>query len=117
MKRASYREGIEIIALNDNCDVNTVDELVGTTTVFLLAHLFGVEQERVAADVIKFRKKHDDQDPKVGDARYRKLRQQLADAGDRRDGDYCDYLDTELVRIYGPNHDTEYCNLQRGGRP
>lgn len=59
MKRASYREGIEIIAMNDNCDMNTVDELVGTGTVALLAWLFGVEQERVANDVIRFRKKNE----------------------------------------------------------
>lgn len=62
MKRASYREGIEIIALNDNCDLLTADELVGTGSVFLLAELFGVDQERVAADVVKYRQKHDDSD-------------------------------------------------------
>ena len=57
MKRASYREGIEIIALNDSCDLETEEELVGMPSVFLLAHLFGVEQERVARDVIQYRRR------------------------------------------------------------
>lgn len=60
MKRASYREGIEIIALNDNCDLETEDELIGMPSVFLLAHLFGVDQERVARDVVRYRKRCDD---------------------------------------------------------
>lgn len=58
MKRASYRNGIDFIAMNDSCDLETVEDLVGMPTVFLLAELFGVPQERVAEDVIKYRKKH-----------------------------------------------------------
>lgn len=57
MKRASYREGVEIIALND--EVAELDEEVvtGLASVMLLAELFGVEQARVARDVVRFRKR------------------------------------------------------------
>lgn len=57
MKRASYRAGVEHIALND--DPTELDESVvsATLTVGLLADLFGVDPERVAKDVIRFRKK------------------------------------------------------------
>jgi hypothetical protein len=57
MKRASYRNGIEHIALND--DPTELDEsaVAGSISVGLLADLFGVEVERVAKDVVRFRKK------------------------------------------------------------
>jgi len=53
--RAGYRDGVDFIAWNDNCDMNTVKELVGTATVLMLAELFGTTQERVAQDVIAYR--------------------------------------------------------------
>lgn len=59
MKRASYRNGIDFIAMNDNCDMVEEKELVGTGTVFLMAELFGVTQEKVAKDVINYRKKQE----------------------------------------------------------
>lgn len=58
MKRANYREGIDIIAMNDDpmeMDVEAVSESI---TVMLLAELFGVERERVARDVVRHRTKH-----------------------------------------------------------
>lgn len=62
MKRASYREGIEIIALNDDLD----SDPIGLISVMLLAELFGVTQDRVAADIVRFRKKKVDRERKVG---------------------------------------------------
>lgn len=55
MKRASYREGIEIIALNDEPAELDAEFMTGMATVLLLAELFGVTQERVAKDVVRFR--------------------------------------------------------------
>lgn len=62
MKRASYREGVEWIALNDeNGGPEALDpEMVRSyVSVALLSDLFGVESERIAKDVIRYRKKHD----------------------------------------------------------
>lgn len=58
LKRASYREGVEIIALNDEALEMDPVRMVGMATVLLLAELFGTQQERVAADVIKYRKRY-----------------------------------------------------------
>lgn len=58
MKRASYREGIEIIALNDEPEEMRPEEMFGFASVMLLAGLFGVSQERVAADVVKYRQRN-----------------------------------------------------------
>lgn len=57
LKRASYKDGVDFIAWNDNCDMNAVDELVGTCSVLMLAELFGTTQERVAQDVVNYRVK------------------------------------------------------------
>lgn len=56
MKRASYRNGVDFIANNDEPDILEPAEMVGYPTVFLLAELFGVSQERVARDVVRLRK-------------------------------------------------------------
>ena len=61
MKRASYREGIAFIALNDDPgDANALDEkwVRGYVTVVLMSELFGVETDRVARDVVRYRRKH-----------------------------------------------------------
>lgn len=56
MKRASYRHGVEHIALNDD-PTEMDEEIVGSCmTVGLLADLFGVDTARVARDVVRFRK-------------------------------------------------------------
>jgi hypothetical protein len=55
MKRASYREGVAWIALNDEptqIDASVIAEMISVT---LLADLFGVSPERVAADIVKAR--------------------------------------------------------------
>jgi hypothetical protein len=59
MQRASYRYAIAWIALNDNLgDDEAEDVLRGYLTVVMVADLFGVEPDRVAADVAKYRKKN-----------------------------------------------------------
>lgn len=57
MKRPGYRFGVEWIALNDDPDVTDEEMILGTLTVGMLADLFGVTQERVAADVVRYRHK------------------------------------------------------------
>lgn len=59
-KRASYRAGIAWIALNDDpgsIEAFQLDTLSGLISVCLLADLFGVDSERVARDVIKYRER------------------------------------------------------------
>ncbi len=56
MKRASYRKAVDWIAQNDEpTDANpvTIGELISTT---LVAEIFGVSTERVAADILRHRK-------------------------------------------------------------
>jgi hypothetical protein len=58
LKQASYRAGVAWIAENDepgDRDPSTVAELIST---MLLADLFGADPSRVAADVIRYRTKH-----------------------------------------------------------
>jgi hypothetical protein len=55
MKRASYRHGVEIIALNDETAETDPEAVAGMISVCLLADLFGVEPERVARDVVRYR--------------------------------------------------------------
>lgn len=57
MKRASYREAVEIIAMNDEPTELQAENVVGMATVMLIAEIFGTTQERVAADVVRFRKR------------------------------------------------------------
>jgi hypothetical protein len=54
-KRASYRFGIAWIALNDETGETDVEQVKGFISVLLLADLFDVPPEKVAADVLKFR--------------------------------------------------------------
>lgn len=55
MKRASYRDGINVIAYNDEPSEMNPANLIGTISVMLLAELFGVSQEKVAQDVVRCR--------------------------------------------------------------
>jgi hypothetical protein len=57
MKRASYREGVLWIALNDEPEAMELEEVERIITVMFLADLFGVEVERVARDVIRKRQR------------------------------------------------------------
>lgn len=61
-KVASYREGIEFIAMNDEptnlCDDPDAPDYVGAMpTCHLLAVLFGKDVHDVARDVVRFRKR------------------------------------------------------------
>lgn len=56
MKRASYREAAWWIALNDEpleLDLEVVESFI---SVGLVADIFGVSMERVARDVVRYRK-------------------------------------------------------------
>jgi hypothetical protein len=57
MKRASYKHGVEIIALNDEPTCLDVQEVQCFISVTLLADLFDVPVETVARDVVKLRLK------------------------------------------------------------
>lgn len=60
MRRPSYRESVAWIGENDSAgDDEALDPVwvVGLVTVGFVADMFGVEQEKVAADVVKYRKK------------------------------------------------------------
>ena len=60
MKRASYREAVAWIALNDSAgedelDPKAVSELVSSA---LVADIFGVTEAKVAEDVIRYRRRN-----------------------------------------------------------
>lgn len=57
MKRASYREGVQWIAQNDECGEMSAEVMAGMVSVNLLADLFGKEPAEVAAAVIRTRQK------------------------------------------------------------
>ncbi len=55
---ASYRFGVEWIALNDEPGEMDSEVVSGLISTCLLADLFGKDQEKVAADIIQFRVKN-----------------------------------------------------------
>lgn len=58
MKRASFREGVAWIALNDSAaDQASVEDIAGWVSTLLLADLFQVEPLRVAKAVQRLRQK------------------------------------------------------------
>lgn len=62
MNRPSYRAAVAWIANNDSPgdspgDNDPAEIIAGLVTVCLVADLFGVSNERVAADVIRYREK------------------------------------------------------------
>jgi hypothetical protein len=62
MKRASYREAIAHIALNDSpgdSDAQNAEVIEGLITVGLVADLFGVDHRKVARDVVNYRVKRE----------------------------------------------------------
>jgi hypothetical protein len=56
--RASYRFGVEWIALNDDPADNGLENVTGLISVCLLADLFGKSAEAVAHDVRRYRAKN-----------------------------------------------------------
>lgn len=57
MKRASYRDGVAWIANNDEPGEEDPEVIRGFISTLLLADIFGVPEEKVAADIVKARKK------------------------------------------------------------
>ena len=57
-KRASYRKGVEWIALNDEPDTMDVDEIAGFISTALLADLFGKDEHEVAKAVARWRERN-----------------------------------------------------------
>lgn len=57
MKRASYRDGVDFIAQNDEPDELDPSVMDGMASVVMLASIFGVDVNRVARDVIRLREK------------------------------------------------------------
>lgn len=60
MKRASYKYGVQWIALNDDAgapDATNPRTVSHYITAKLLADLFGVTEERVGADVVAYRRR------------------------------------------------------------
>lgn len=56
-RRASYREGVEYVAMNDEPTLLDPEWLLGQPTIQLLSILFGKTDDQVAADVVRFRRK------------------------------------------------------------
>ncbi len=62
MKRASYKEAIAWVALNDSGgddDALIPEEVKHLITAALVADIFGVDQSKVGEDIVKYRKKFD----------------------------------------------------------
>ncbi len=60
MKRASYRQAVAWVAENDAAgeeDALDADSVSGLTTTCLVADLFGVEPEKVAKAVVRYRQR------------------------------------------------------------
>lgn len=60
MKRASYRNAVDFIAMNDEVDCLEVEQVQGFISTQLVADLFGVPTERVARDIVRLREKEMD---------------------------------------------------------
>lgn len=57
MKRASYREAVQVIGDNDEAGLTEFSDIVGMASVLVVASIFDVTQERVARDVATYRRK------------------------------------------------------------
>lgn len=61
MKRASYKEAIAWVAMNDSAgdgDALNPDQVKFLITAILVADIFDVTLEKVGKDIVSFRKKH-----------------------------------------------------------
>jgi hypothetical protein len=58
MKRPSYRNAIETVALNDEPTCLDIAEVSGQMTVVLVGWLFEVPAEKVAFDIVAYRMKY-----------------------------------------------------------
>lgn len=64
MKRASYRHAVAFAADFDT-DVKTVEEVSGLITVQLIAEVFDIDSDKVAADVIRHRERQAEYDART----------------------------------------------------
>ena len=60
MKRPSYRAAVHWLAMNDDRDPETTEQIASLVTTCLVADLFGVTPERVADDVFEARIEEDE---------------------------------------------------------
>lgn len=58
IKRPSYRDAVDAIAWNDEPAEHDADAVAGMASVVIIASIFGVPSEQVAADVVAYRLKH-----------------------------------------------------------
>lgn len=61
MKRASYREAVAWIALNDSGaedDALEPDKVAELVSAALVADLFGIHTDKVGQDVVRYRKRN-----------------------------------------------------------
>jgi hypothetical protein len=57
VRRASYRAGVAWIAVNDEPTDRDAESIAGYVSTLLLADLFAIEPDRVAADVLRARRR------------------------------------------------------------
>jgi hypothetical protein len=58
MRRASYREGVAWIALNDEPEDFDIESVSGYVSTLLLAALFGKSEYEVAAAIVLYRERN-----------------------------------------------------------
>jgi hypothetical protein len=58
MKRASYRDAVAWIALNDEPSERDLGFIADQISVVLIADVMNVDPHRIARDVIRYREKH-----------------------------------------------------------
>lgn len=59
MKRASYRDAIDMIAHNDEPTELDVESIRTYTTTQLVAEIFGATDHKVARDILRLRERRD----------------------------------------------------------
>lgn len=62
MKRASYREAVQWIAVNDEPTDRDPEDIAYYISTVLISDIFGVTPERVARDVVRARERMDKED-------------------------------------------------------
>lgn len=60
MKRASYKEAIAWVAMNDETADMNPESVKFFITSLLIADIFDVEEDKVGKDIVRFRKKNMD---------------------------------------------------------
>jgi hypothetical protein len=58
LKRASYRDAIDFVVCNDESAELDPEAVKSLASVLLVASIFGTTIEKVAADVVRYRRKN-----------------------------------------------------------